>query len=136
MSRENDFGLSDELQRFILIAVGMGLDNLQKLGSLMPMILSARGDEYGLCALAVDADDLMEAATKHVVELPSETSFYALVFDGKMNVEGTVLNAVIVQAGERGEAHGHMVYQPYDLETHEADGAPEYAGHVEQLLSR
>ena len=136
MSNREDLDLSDELQRFILLAVGMGMDNLQKLGSLTPMVLSAQGDEYSLGALAVDAGDVMEVAAKHAAELPPETSLFALVFDGKMNVEGKIVNAIVVQAGERGLSRGHMVYQPYNPETHDLDGEPEYAGHIEQFLRR
>jgi hypothetical protein len=136
MSNEEDVELSDELQRLILLAVGMGMDNLQKLGSLTPMVLSAQGDELGLAALAVDTGEVMEAAMKHVAELPPGTSQYALVFDGKMNVDGAIVNAIIAQAGERGSSHGHMVYQPYNPETREPDGGPEYAGRVEQFLRR
>lgn len=134
MSNEEDFELSDELQRFILLAIGLGLDNMKKSGSLIPMVLSAQGDEYGLAAITVEADEVMEAAAEHVAGLPPETDRYALVFDGKMNVEGEIVSAVIAQGGERGAAHGHMVYQSYNSGTHEPEGIPDYAGQVEQLL--
>ena len=136
MGSENDIGLSAELQRFIILAIGMGLDSLRELGSLTPMVLSSRDGEITLGALAVDGDELMKVAAEVVSELPSDTDFYALLFDGKMNVDGALLEAVIVQAGERGGGQGHMVYQQYEPETYESVGAPEYAGRVEQFPSR
>ncbi|MBC7929226.1 MAG: hypothetical protein H7Z38_01555 [Rubrivivax sp.] len=136
MGNENDIDLSAKLQQFILRAIGMGLDNLRKLGSLTPMMLSSRDDELNLGVLAVEGDELMRVAADVVSELPSDTDFYALLFDGKMNVDGILLSAVIVQAGERNGGQGHMVYQQYEPETYKSVGTPEYAGRIEHLPSR
>ena len=137
MSGEDEIEMSEELGRLIQLALGIGLNNLQELGSLSPLVLSAQGTDYGLAAIAADdGDDVMGLGAAHVAGLPAETGLYAFVFEGKLNVEGAVVSAVIVQAGERGRDQGHMVYQPFDPQTREAAGEPEYAGAVEQYLRR
>ena len=136
MSNETKLELSQDLQQFIILALGVGIDNLRKQGSLIPMVLSLRGEEIDLSVLDVAADEVMKAAAEHVAGLPPETDFYALLFDGKMNVEGEVFQAAIVQAGERGSERGHTVYQQYDVKTFEVIGRPEYAGQAEQFFNR
>jgi hypothetical protein len=136
MSNKTKLELSQDLQQFIILALGIGIDNLRKQGSLIPMVLTLRGEEIDLSVLAVDADQVMKAAAEHVAELPPETDFYALLFDGKMNVEGEVFQAAIVQAGERGSEHGHTVYQQYDVKTYELIRGPEYAGQAEQFFNQ
>lgn len=134
MSNESKWELNQDLQQFIILALGVGIDNLRKQGSLIPMVLSLRGEEIDLSVIDAAADEVMRAAAEHVAGLSPETDLYALLFDGKMNVEGEVFQAVIVQAGERGSGRGHTAYQQYDVKTYEIVGSPEYAGQAEQFL--
>jgi hypothetical protein len=136
MADEDNFDASPELQEFILLSIGMGLDNLQQEHSLLPMLLSVENDQYSMGALAVDADRVMAAAANHVASLPTATSRYALVFAGRIGVGDDLLHAVIAQAGERGALHGHNVFQTYDANTFVATGEPQYAGHADQLFGR
>ena len=136
MADETNFDASPELQEFILLSIGMGLDNLQKEHSLVPMLLSVENDQYSIGALAVDADQVMAAAAKHVASLPTATSRYALVFTGRIGVGDDLSHAVIAQAGERNALHGHTVFQTYDPSTFLATGEPQYAGHAGQLFGR
>ena len=136
MSVETDFDASSSLQRLIMVASGMGLDNLREQGSLIPMLISAKKDEYELCVIATDANDVMRMAAHRVLELPDETDSYALVFEGKINLDGTIVQAIIVQAAERGRKHGYIVFQRYEPKTYLAIGGPEYGGHAEQFLIR
>lgn len=136
MADEDDFDASPELQEFIILSIGMGLDNLQKEHSLVPMLLSVENDQYALGALAVEADQVMTAAANHVASLPMATSRYALVFTGRIGVGDDLSHAVIAQAGERGALHGHTLFQTYDPNTFLATGEPQYAGHADQLFGR
>ena len=136
MSNGTKLEVSQDLQQFIILALGVGIDNLRKQGSLIPMVLSLRGEEIALSVIDVAAGEVMKAAAEHVAGLSPKPDSYALLFDGKMNVDGEVFQAVIVQAGERGSEHGHTVYQQYDFKTHEVVGRPEYAGQAEQFLGR
>jgi hypothetical protein len=136
MADEDNFDASTELREFIILSIGMGLDNLQKELSLVPMLLSVENDQYALGALAVDADQVMAAAANHVASLPTDTSFYALVFTGRIGVGDDLSHAVMAQAGERGASHGHTVFQTYDPNTFLATSEPQYAGHTDQLFGR
>src|SRR4029453_6805457 len=127
MAHEDNFDASPELQEFILLSIGMGLDNVQKEHSLVPMLLSVENDQYSMGALAVDAGQVMAAAATRVASLPTTTSRYALVFAGRIGVGDDLSHAVIAQAGERGAIHGHTVFQTYDPNTFLATGEPQYA---------
>jgi hypothetical protein len=134
MSDDDDFDASPELQEFIIFSIGMGLDNLAKEHSLIPMLVSVDNNQYVLGALVVDADQVMAAAANHVAALPEGTSRYALVFIGRIGFDDNLAPAVIAQAGERGASHGHIVFQTYDPNTFRATSEPQYAGHADQWL--
>ena len=136
MSMERDFDASVELKELILLASGMGLGNLQEQGSLLPMLISVKDSEYALVVIAEDGGDTLGMAARHVAELPDGTNSYALILDGRLTIDDESFKAVIVQAGERGSDHGHMVFQRYEPATNAAIGDPEYGGQVEQFLSR
>ena len=136
MADEDDFDASPELQEFIILSIGMGLDNLQKEHSLVPMLVSVENDQYAIGALAVDADQVMAAAANHIASLPTATSRYALVFSGRIGVGDDLSHAVIAQAGERGALHGHTIFQTYDAHSFVATSQPQYAGHADQLFGR
>ena len=134
MADEEHFDASPELQEFIVLSIGMGLENLQKEHSLVPMLLSLENDQYALGALSADADQVIAAAANHVATLTTDTSCYALVFTGRIGVGDDLSHAVIVQAGERGALHGHTVFQTYDPNTFLATSEPQYAGHADQFF--
>ena len=136
MSMERDFDASEELKELILLASGMGLGNLQEQGSLLPMLISVKDSEYALVVIAEHGGDALGMAARHVAELPDGTSSYALILDGRLTIDDESFQAVIVQAGERGSDHGHMVFQRYEPATNAAIGDPKYGGQVEQFLSR
>src|SRR5690242_15738665 len=95
----NEFGLagSSEFKQFILLAISLGLNNLRQEGSLIPMIVSANNGEYTLCALAVEANQVIDAAANHIGERQHEIDYYALIFNGKVDAQGLIANAVIAQ---------------------------------------
>src|SRR5262245_49124870 len=95
MSEDNDFDASPELEQFITLSLGIGLDNLQKERSLVPMLVSVANDEYAIGALSVNADEVMAAATNHVATLSPETKFYALVFNGRIKRRGAMVPAYL-----------------------------------------
>ena len=136
MADEHEFDASPELQEFIVLSIGMGLDNLQREHTLVPMLISVENDQYALGALAVDADQVIAAAANHVASLPTETGCYALVFTGRIGVGDDLSHAVIAQAGERAALHGHTVFQTYDPNTFLATSEPQYAGHADQFFGR
>jgi len=136
MADEDDFDASPELQEFIVLSIGMGLDNLQRQHSLVPMLVSVEHDQYAIGALAVDADQVMAAAANQVASLPAATGLYALVFTGRIGVADDLSHAVIAQGGERGAFHGHTIFQTYDPKTFVATSEPQYAGHADQLFGR
>lgn len=136
MADEDDFDASAELQEFIVLSIGMGLDNLETEHSLIPMLVNVENDQYAISVLAVDADQVMAAAANHVASLPMATNRYALVFTGRIGVGDDLSHAVIAQAGERGALHGHTVFQTYDPNTSLATSGPQYAGHADQWLGR
>lgn len=136
MAEENEFDASPELQEFIILSIGMGLNNLENEHSLVPMLVTVENDQYAICALAVDADQVMSAAANHVASLPIATSRYALIFTGRIGVADDLSQAVIAQAGERGALHGHIVFQTYDENTFVANSAPMYGGHADQFFAR
>jgi hypothetical protein len=136
MSNEIGFAASTEFNQFIVLAISLGLNNLQQEGSLIPMIVSANNGEYTLCALAVEAHQVIDAAADHIGERQNEIDYYALIFNGKVDAQGLITNAVIAQVGEHGSGHGHLLFQKYDPQTYDALGAPEYWGTAEQLLGR
>jgi hypothetical protein len=80
------------LRSSYFLRFGIGLDNLQKEGSLIPMIVSTNNGEYLLNVLAVEANQVMDAAANQIGDLPAGTDYYALVFNGKVDVEGQRLN--------------------------------------------
>ncbi len=49
-----DFNLSRELQEFAVLSLGMGLDNLKESGSLIPMVLSVRDNDFSVGVLATE----------------------------------------------------------------------------------
>jgi len=136
MSNERDFDASSELKELILLASGMGLENLQEQGSLLPMLITVKDSEYTLVVIAEDGGDTLGMAARHVAELSNGTGSYALIFDGRLTIDDVSFQAVIVQAGERGSGHGHMVFQRYEPVIYGAVGDPEYGGQVEQFLFR
>ena len=136
MEDEAEFDASPELQEFIILNIGMGLDNLEKEHSLIPMLVSVGNDQGTICVLAVDTDQVMAAAANHVASLPTTTSRYALIFTGRVSVGDDLSHAVIAQAGERGALHGHIVFQTYDANTFVATSAPVYGGHADQFFGR
>ena len=136
MADEDEFDASPELQEFIILCIGMGLHNLEEEHSLMPMLVSVENDQYAICALAVDADQVLVAAANHVASLPTATSRYALIYTGRIGVGDDLSHAVIAQAGERGVSHGHIVFQTYDTNTFVATSAPLYGGHADQFFGR
>jgi len=134
----NEFGLagSSEFKQFILLAISLGLNNLRQEGSLIPMIVSANNGEYTLCALAVEANQVIDAAANPIGERQHEIDYYALIFNGKVDAQGLIANAVIAQVGEHDSGHGHILFQKYDPHTYDALGAPEYGGTAEEFLGR
>ena len=100
------------------------------------MLVSVENDRYAICALAVDAVQVMAAAAKHVASLPTATSRYVLIYSGSIGVGDDLSHAVIAQAGERGKLHGHIVFQTYDANTFVATSAPLYGGRADQFFGR
>ena len=85
--------------------------------------------------LAVEANEVIDAAANHIRERQNEIDYCALIFNVKGDAQG-LTNAVIAQVGEHGSSHGHLLFQKYDPQTYDALGAPEYGGTAEQLLGR
>lgn len=129
------FDASRELQEFIVLSLGLGLDNLQESGSLIPMLVSVKDNDFSLGVLAVETNAL-DAAGNYLASLASEPDRYAIIFNGQIGDGNTTAPAVIAQAGERGASHGHSVFQLYESETFSAIGQPQYAGHADQLLGK
>jgi hypothetical protein len=131
-----DFDLSRELQEFAVLSLGMGLDILKESGSLIPMVVSVKDNDSSLGVLATENMSVVKAAATYLATLTTEPERYAVLFNGKIGDGSNVVCAVIAHVGERGGRHGHTVFQAYDTETFSPLGQPEYAGQVDQLLSR
>jgi hypothetical protein len=131
-----DFDVSRELQEFIVLSLGLGLDNLQKSGSLMPMVVSVKDSDFSLGVLTTAGTSVMDAGANYLASLITEPDRYALIFNGEIGEGNTVMSAVIAHVGERGGSHGYTVFQSYDSETFSALGQPQYIGHADQLLGR
>lgn len=136
MSEEGVFDGGVELREFLFLCLGLGLNNLQSEGSLVPMIVTVRNNQFSLCALAVDSHQVMNAAANHLSGLPDEAERYALVFSGKIGVGSQLVHAVIVQGGECGGTTEYILFQPYAPKTFATLGDPQYGGHADQLLRR
>ena len=73
MSNESGFDASPEFTQFILLAISLGLNNLKEDGIFIPMIVSANNGEYTMCVLAVEDNQVMDAAAIHIGKLPKGT---------------------------------------------------------------
>jgi hypothetical protein len=130
------FDLSRELQEFIVLTLGLGLENLKESGVLIPMIVSVKDNEYTLCVLAGDNISAVEQGANYLSSLPSDPDRYAVMFIGQIAYGNSQSSAVVAHLGERGQPYGHTAIQAYDPETFSALGQPQYFGQADQLLGR
>lgn len=135
--------LSEELQELALEAVELALECYSE-GDHSPFILfeDESGESQVIDVKSADGNitpELVENAKRVVAESLSDGALrYAIAYDGYWTNEEGKSDAVIVEAGERGEPNAWRIVQTYRVQKRSRKATrtspPELYGPAEQLL--
>lgn len=115
MSIAQKLGISEELFQLINDGFDRALENLQSSGEAFnPFILVEGGEKLEFRRLvAPQPEQAVRAGRVLIGRLPGEKIRYALVFDGRVPLDGEPHDAVIVEGGERCSDFGVAVAMYY-----------------------
>ena len=111
---------SPELLELILFALDHGVESVRGGGALVPFLLTTGSGRPTLARFVAESQGrsremVMEAADK----LPADVNLYAFAVDGSLRGEsGQPQDAIIVEAGQRGESAAFLfaqTFQPQDV---------------------
>jgi hypothetical protein len=132
--------ISDRLMDLIFSAVEQGLMPLKRQQALVPFVMCRTKRGVVLSRFThPHLDDALEKAYAHIRTLDTDTLAYALIYDGIVSVEDQDIDAVLVEAGERGQADGWRFAQRYQPAGERTPlytiGDLAYLGQAAQLLT-
>jgi hypothetical protein len=106
--------ISDELLQLVFMALDYGIDSLSVDGVLTPFVMVIHEDQRKLLRfVAEDMGAVLKQAKAMIYDLGEDADQYALAFDGFVSVGDEKMDAIIVEAGERGQPFGHTFAQRY-----------------------
>ena len=106
----------NEFQDMFLLALDHGYAMIQENGGpLTPFVMIQRTDgEKGIHRFATEMlEDGLDEARAYVARERTSIGMYAIAWDGYATVDGERTDAVLVEAGQRGEEQGVLVCQRY-----------------------
>ena len=116
-SKGNQINISDELQKWIFEMLDLGLDCFSE-GDYQPFIFLVNEDDETDMINVVEAHgnidpNLVETARKIVAEACPFATIYIIVSAGYLHKDETKYDAVVAEAGEKGENEGFVFAQRY-----------------------
>jgi hypothetical protein len=142
-SKGNSINISDEQQKWVFRMLELGFDCFSE-GNYQPFIFLVNDDGEKDMIDVVDANgnihpNLIETAREIVAKSCPFASIYIIVSAGYLHRNGTKYDAVVVEAGEKGEKDGFVFAQRYlensEPEPFEKIGRPAVVNIVENLLN-
>lgn len=104
--------ISEKLIELVFTALDHGIELVRAAGSPMtPFAIIVEGENRTLHRFA--AQDGVSKAKEFIATLPPETTLYAIAADAFVTIGDRKHDAVVVEAGERGQGSGHLFAQRY-----------------------
>lgn len=128
-----------ELLELIHFALDHGIESIQGGGPLIPFLLSTGAGRPTLQRFVADSlDRSREMVEEAATRLGADVELYAFAIDGYLREGDQRQDAVIVEAGQRGQSHAFLFAQPYQPKDVTRDfqvlGDPTLVGETENRL--
>ena len=139
----NSINISDELQKWVFRTLELGFDCFSE-GDYQPFIFLVNDDGEKDMIDVVDPNgnidpNLIETAREIITKSCPFASLYIIVSAGYLHKDGTKYDAVVAEAGEKGEKDGFVFAQRYlensQPESFEKIGKPAIVNIVGNLLN-
>ena len=130
--------MSEKFADLVFMALDHGVDSVRAGGPLIPFLVTERGSERTLQRFVAERLEQGEAQGRQILaSLPAEVTAYAFAYDGFLTIEGTKVDAILVEASERGRRAGVRMAQRYTpkkfLRSFQTIGNPAFVGECESL---
>lgn len=110
----SELNISDPLMQMVFSAAEEGIETLKSEQNLVPFALLLTKEGVVLRRFAdEDIAVAIERAQKAVSEADEDTLGYAIVYDVQLKIGGEDVDALMVEAGERGKPDGWRFIQRY-----------------------
>ena len=132
---------SPELLELILFALDHGIESVRGGGVLVPFLLTTGSGRPTLARFVADSlDRSREMVAEAAGKLSADVNLYAFAVDGYLRGEtGQPQDAIIVEAGQRGESAAFLFAQTYRPKEVTQDfqllGKPAYIGETANRLA-
>ncbi len=128
-----------KLNSLMFLALDHGVDSVRAGGHLIPFVMTESKGKRSLNRFASERLEVgQEEARKFVSKSGDKTEMYALAYDGFVTIEGKKYDAIIVEAGQRGNKEATLIAQRYKpkklLQKFEVIGNPALIGSNKNLL--
>jgi hypothetical protein len=128
--------MSEKFADLVFMALDHGVDSVRSGGPLIPFLVTERGGERTLQRFVAERLEQGEAHGRQILaRLPAEVTAYAFAYDGFLTIEGTKVDAIFVEASERGRPAGVRMAQRYKpknlLRGFQTIGNPAFVGECE-----
>jgi hypothetical protein len=142
-SKGNSINISEELQKWVFRTLELGFDCFSE-GDYQPFIFLVNDDGEKDMIDVVDPNgnidpNLIETAREIITKSCPFASLYIIVSAGYLHKDGTKYDAVVAEAGEKGEKDSFVFAQRYlensQPESFEKIGKPAIVNIVENLLN-
>jgi hypothetical protein len=141
--KRNPINISDELQKWVFEMLELGLDCFSA-GDYHPFVFLVDEDDGTDMINVTDINgnihpNLIETAREIVAKACPFATIYIIVSPGYLHKDGTKYDAVVAEAGEKGENEGFVFAQRYlknwEPGSYEEIGIPAIVNTVANLLS-
>jgi len=127
------------LNGLMFLALDHGVDSVSEGGPLIPFALTKMTGKPNLTRIQVERLEDSRNATIGIV-LEKNPKMYAIAYDGYVTIKNKKFDAIIVEAGQRGEKKALKLCQRYvpkkSLRKFTKIGNPAYLGEVDNILSK
>jgi hypothetical protein len=131
--------ISQVVSGLAMAALDYGMASRCDSPALVPfVVMESDGQRYIQRFDAEPYEAAVAEAKAFLAKVSDSTSAYALAYDGFVTIEGTQFDAILVIAGERGDANAFVFTQRYDAAAAPITliGSPAFIGEHDPLLGK
>lgn len=132
--------MSEKFADLVFFALDHGVDSIRASGGpLTPFVVVEQDGQRQLHRFVTERlEEGQQRAREAIAASPPTTTAYAMAYDGYITVQGTKVDAILVEASERGRPAGVRMAQRYTpkkfLRSFQTVGNPAVLGECETLL--
>jgi len=141
MPESTEIQMTQQFADLLFLALDHGVDSVRASGGpLTPFFIAYEQDgKRQLHRFAAERlEEGQQRAREAIAALPPSVTAYALAYDGFITVQGTKIDAILVEASERGRPAGVRMAQRYTpkkfLRSFQTVGNPALLGECETLI--